>query len=395
MPPVLYRSMAAPQPRERLRVSPRSAVVAVALFGAVLTGLRIMAASQRVLGWVIAAAAVAGLLHPYVNVLSRRLPRGLAVVIVALLTVGSAATIAYALVDGVVREYHEIQRAAPERAKELEQRGRFREAFADAHLSQRVQVIVDEAPLRLQGGTAADAIRSAATRGIAFLATGVLALFFMLHGPKMAEAAARQVHTRSRRKRVERVAMAAFRRGFGYARGTLAMAMLAGLLAWAVGSAADVPGPAPLALWVALWDVVPVIGAVVGAVPIVALAAIAEPSRGILLAVVFIAYQLVEWLVLQRWIERRTVHIGPFVTVVVGFAGLELYGVGGALVTLLATVLGAAALDELAPPEDDHAAVAAAGAGASAAPADGGQVGPVGVVEVDGGRPAQDLAHEV
>ena len=35
--------------------------------------------------------------------------------------------------------------------------------------------------------------------------------------------------------------------------------------------------------------------------------------------------------VLQRRIERSTVHVGPFLTVVSGSIGLELYGIGGAL----------------------------------------------------------------
>lgn len=383
--------MAAPQPRERLRISPRSAVIAVALFGALLIGMRIVAQSERVIGWILAAGAAAGLLHPYVALLERKIPRGFAVMIVGVCAVASGAAIAYALVDGVVREYNEISVAAPERARELEEKGRFREAFHDAHFAERVEAVIDEAPKRLRGGTPADAIRSAATRGIAFLATAVLALFFMMHGPTLAAAGAAQIHPPSRRARVERVAAAAFHRGFGYARGALAMSMLAGLVAWALASTADVPGPAPLGLWVALWNIVPVIGTVIGALPIVVLAAIDSPTKGIVLALVFVVYQLAEWLVLQRWIERRTVHLGPFATVVAGFAGLELYGVGGALVVLLATTLVVAALDELTPPEDDREAFAAE----SGAVAEGGQVGPVGVVEVDGGRAAQDLAHDV
>lgn len=392
--------MAAPQPRERLRISPRSAVVAVALFGALLIGMRIISQSERVIGWILAAGAAAGLLHPYVAVLEKKIPRGVAVLLVGLFSVGSGAAITYVLVHGIVREYNEIRVAAPERARELEERGRFREAFHDAHLAERVESIVEEAPNRLRGGTPAEAIRSAATRGIAFLATAVLALFFMMHGPVLAANAALQIHPPSRRARVARVATAAFHRGFGYARGTLAMSMLAGLVAWGLASMADVPGPAPLGLWVALWNVVPVIGTAIGALPIVALAAIDSPSKGIALAVVFLAYQLAEWLMLQRWIERRTVHLGPFATVVAGFAGLELYGVGGALMLLLAVTLIVAALDELAPPEDDREAFAAddggdGGVGGSGPVAEGGQVGQVGAVEVDGGRPAEDLAHDV
>jgi predicted PurR-regulated permease PerM len=50
--------------------------------------------------------------------------------------------------------------------------------------------------------------------------------------------------------------------------------------------------------------------------------------------------------VLQRRVEEHSLHIGPFVTVAVAMVGLEVYGIGGALVALVATVLVAAVLDE-------------------------------------------------
>jgi predicted PurR-regulated permease PerM len=116
-----------------------------------------------------------------------------------------------------------------------------------------------------------------------------------------------------------------------------------------VASTADVPAPAPLALWVALWDVVPYLGAVVGALPIVVLGGVGNPEQGVTLALVFIAYEVVETFVLQRRLERRTIRVGPFLTSAGGFAGMELYGLGGAVLAVLAVAVAVAALDELAP----------------------------------------------
>lgn len=42
-------------------------------------------------------------------------------------------------------------------------------------------------------------------------------------------------------------------------------------------------------------------------------------------------------------------RVGPFLTAAGAFAGLELYGLGGALLSVLAIALVVAALDELAP----------------------------------------------
>jgi predicted PurR-regulated permease PerM len=341
--------MAAARPTERLRITPRSAVLAVAMFGASLAVVRLLMASQRVIGWVLAAAAVAGLLYPLVAVLARRVPRGVAVAIVALLTLGSVAVVVYGAVDGIVRELQNLEEAAPRRMAEIERSERFGEVAREFKLRERVERAVESAPERLRGGSAADAVRSAATRGVAFLATGVLTLFFLLHGPNMAAAAARQVHDPDTRATLERVAHCAYVRGFGYVRRTIGMSALAGLLSYVVAQAADVPGAAPLGVWVGIWDAVPFVGALIGTMPIVLLAAAVDPAKGIFLAGLFVGYQAFEAIVLQRRVERKTLRVGPFLTLAAGFAGLELYGIGGALLVLLAVVLTIAVADELAP----------------------------------------------
>ncbi|MBA3655137.1 MAG: AI-2E family transporter [Actinobacteria bacterium] len=148
---------------------------------------------------------------------------------------------------------------------------------------------------------------------------------------------------------MRKLAVAAYQRGFGYARWSVAIAALAGTLAYIAARTAGVPGPAPLAIWVALWDLVPLIGTFVGALPIVVMAAVSSTTKAVVVALVFIAFQTFEQLVLQRPMERRTVRLGPFLTVAGGFAGLELYGLGGALMVLMLGAVAAALADEWAP----------------------------------------------
>ncbi|MDP9403032.1 MAG: AI-2E family transporter [Actinomycetota bacterium] len=339
----------------RLRITPRSAVLAVAMFGLTLVLLRVVVAAQRVLGWVLVAAAIAGLLHRLVARVARRLPRGLAVLAVV---GGSAATVGvvgYGLVDALVTETARLQQAAPAAARRIERSGRFAEVARDARLAERTERFLEELPEQLRGGTPAEAVRAATTRAVAYLATGVLSIFFLLHGGRLAAGAARQLPAGPAREGIERVALVTFRRGFGYARGSIAMSAGAGLVAYAVGRAAHVPGPVPLALWVALWDLVPIIGFAIGALPIVVLAGVGHTERGVAIAGVFLGYQLVEALVLQRRLERTTIRLGPFLTTAGGLAGLELYGIGGALVTVLLLALAVAALEELAPAEEEAA----------------------------------------
>jgi predicted PurR-regulated permease PerM len=339
----------------------------VAVFGSALALIRLVAASQRVLGWILAAAAIAGLLEPAVRRLQRRMPRGAAAGLVAVITLATVGFIAYRTVDEIVAQSAALQEAAPRRARALERSERFGDFAREVKLAERTERFVDGVPARLRGGSPADAIRSATTRGVSYLATTILALFFLLHGPRIARAAALQVRSRSRRLRLESVAEATFRRGFGYARGSIGMAAGAGLLAFVMARAADVPGAAPLALWVAVWDLVPLMGVFVGGLPIVVLAGVESAEHAVFIGAAFLGYQILEAVFLQRPLHRRTVKVGPFVTTAVGMIGLELYGIGGALMGVLVAALVAALADELAPPAE----------GESAAAADGGEVGPV------------------
>lgn len=344
-PPDLPEVVGAPA-RARLRLSGRSIALAVAVVTLTLLVLRVLSSAGRVIGWVLIASSTAALVYPLVDRLTRRIPRGVAVAVVALGSLALAGAVTYGAVDDVVEQTANLEDAAPRLAQELEEDSHFAEAATEFDLSERTEAFVRGVPERLRGGTPAEAIRSAATRGLSFLAVFVLTLFFLLHGPNLASAAARQIHDDGRQAQARHVARAVYDRAFGYARGSIAMAALAGVVAYVLARAADVPGPAPLALWVVLWDAVPVIGAVIGAIPIIILAGVIEPAAGLLLLVAFMTFQVVEYLFLQRRLERRTLKLGPFLTAAAGFAGLELYGLTGALLAILAASIVVVALDE-------------------------------------------------
>ncbi|MEA2717536.1 MAG: hypothetical protein QOI99_1853, partial [Actinomycetota bacterium] len=296
------------------------------MLGATLGGLAVIAASRRVIGWILVAATFAGLLHPIVSWLQRRMRRGLAVLLVMVVLVGTAGVVIYALIDDVRAQTQRLQEVAPQRAEELERSDRFGAMARDFRLADRTRRFLDTLPERLRGGSAADAIRAAATRGVAFLATGVLTIFFLQHGPRIAAAAVRQFSDPRRRQRLRELGPVVYARAFGYATSSLTMAVAAGLFAFAAARAADVPGPAALGIWVGLWDLVPVGGALVGAMPIVGLAAVTSGADAAWLAVVFVAYQLAENFLVNRRVESQTVRVGPFLTLAAGLVGLELAG---------------------------------------------------------------------
>lgn len=320
------------------------------MLGATLVVLRVLAASTRVIGWMLAAAVAAALLHPVVDGLARRIPRAVAVLVVALAVLGAAGAIGYSVVDTIVRETRNVQESAPDAARRLERSDRWGDLATDFDLADRTRTFVDDIPERLRGGTPADAVRAAATRGVAFLATGVLTLFFVLHGPRLVNGAIDQIRDAERRDRVRRIAAAAYRRTMRYVLSSVLLAVAAGLFGYLVASLADVPGPAAFGLWIGLWDLVPLLGTLVGAIPVVILSAVFfSTERAIVVAVVFVAWQAFEYLVVQRRIERRSLHLGPFVTLFAGLVGIELYGLGGALLAVVVAASAVAVGDEMLP----------------------------------------------
>jgi predicted PurR-regulated permease PerM len=354
----MARTSAAARRAGVLRVRPRSIALLVALLGLTLVAVRVVAAAERVIGWMLIAAAVAGLAHPLVEAMGRRVPRGLAVVGSTLLAVVILGAIGYAVVDDVSAATTRLQRAAPDAAEDIEQSERLGELARTVELTERTEAFVADVPARLRGGSTADALRSNATRGVSFLTTTVLTIFLMLHGPRIARSAFDQLPDEARRERWAALAATAYRRGFGYARGTVGMALLTGGAGYLLALGLDVPGAAALAVWGALWDVVPILGAVVGALPIVVLAAVASPVKGLVAAVLVVVYQAFENVVLQRRLEGRTLRLGPFITVVAGLAGLEVRGATGALLGVLLAALAAAVLAELGADDAGEAAAA-------------------------------------
>lgn len=332
--------------RRVLRLTPWSLLRAVAMLGVTVAVLAVLGASTRVIGWLLAATVLAGLFHPLVQALDAHVPRGVALAGVVVGAIAIVGGVAYEVVNEITVQARELQRAVPEAARELERSERFGKTARDLDLARHAREFVKELPERLRGGDVRTALQSAATRGVAFLATTVLTIFFLVYGPGLLRSATAQLPER-RRRLVARVGPAAYRRAWTYVAGTLAMAAGAGLLAFACASILDLPGRAPLALWIALFSVIPLIGVVLGSVPLLLLAGTTATWPATLAVVaILVGWQVFEGLVLQRRVEERSLHLGPFVTVAVAMVGLELYGIGGVFVGLVGVIFLAAVLDE-------------------------------------------------
>jgi predicted PurR-regulated permease PerM len=333
--------------RPEVRLSLRSALAIVFAIAATVLALEVAVDAERVVAWALSALMVAALVHPIVGFVERYMRRGLAVLVVFVLVLGSLGFVTYRIVREVSDQTGRLRETAPERAAELEADS---DLLQEVEFTRRVERLVDSIPERLRGGTTAEAVRSAANRGLAFVVGVVLTLFFVLYGPVLVRGAYGQIRDPDRRRRVEAITRSGARRGFDYARWQLAIAVAEGVLAYVIATAADVPGPAALAVWVGLWSLIPVFGLFIGAVPVVLFAGATSTTTAVLVALAF-AVIGIGAILASREAARRTVRVGSFLTALALFTGLELYGFSGAVLLLLLTILVVAMIGEIGPGE--------------------------------------------
>lgn len=309
-----------------------------------------MVSAQRMLMWILTGAILAGLLHPVAKFFDKYIPHGLAVLVTMLLLWGTLGYAAYSVYDNLSSQARSLERTAPRLIKKY-QRGTSSASrlAAKAQLDRRVHVFFSELPNRLRGGPSAKAIRGVATRAVSILVINVLAIFFMLHTANLTRGLLSIFPDQEQRRRWAHIVARTYERSFTYLRDSAAMALTAALVAYAIARSANVPSPFPLALFMGVFDLIPIFGVVLGGLPIVILSLPLSQNTAIVVLLVLIAYQVFEGLMLQPRVEERSVRPGPFISIIALFGGLEAFGVGGMFLSLVLAVIIVTFLDEVFP----------------------------------------------
>jgi predicted PurR-regulated permease PerM len=183
------------------------------------------------------------------------------------------------------------------------------------------------------GGGAFNVAKSVAAAIAAAITVVVLALLMILYGPDML-ASGLAILSPPRRRRVEAVLRDCARALTGYVFGNFLISIVAGFATFFALLIFGVPFRGVLALWVGFADLIPLVGATLGAVPTVLVAFLHSTTAGIGMLVFFIAYQQFENHVLQVQIMARTVQINQLVVLVSVLVGVELFGLLGALLAI-------------------------------------------------------------
>jgi len=183
------------------------------------------------------------------------------------------------------------------------------------------------------GGSAFDTAQTVFGIAIAFV-TITLITFLLLSQSEAMSRAALGVVPRRRRASVQRIAGDAAGAVSGYMIGNLLISLIAGVAGFICLVALGVPSPVVLALWVAFADLIPLVGATLGAFVAVIAAYLHSPTAGIVALVFFIIYQQVENGVIYPWLMSRKVNINPLGVLLSVLLAVELFGLIGALLAV-------------------------------------------------------------
>ncbi len=163
----------------------------------------------------------------------------------------------------------------------------------------------------------------------------VLTIYFMLDLPRLRRALVRLFPKRHRRP-VNDVVNVVIDKVGSYMIGNLLVSAIAGVATLAALLGLRVPFALPLALWVAVTDLIPMIGATLGAsvCVIVALATRDLWPTAIVLALFFVVYQQVENYVIVPRVMRDTVSLPSLAVLVAALLGGTVLGLVGALMAI-------------------------------------------------------------
>ena len=327
---------------DRRPVPVRAILAAIGLVLATVVGIYVLVRLSHIVTLVAIAGFFAVVLSPAVNFLERkaRMRRALATFVTFILGIALLAAMIYAFVRPIVDETQKFVDRFPEYVEKA-QRG---EGTVGSLVKRYdVEQWVEDNQDRIEkarndlGKRVPGVLQSVANTTFAVVTILVLAFLMLLEGPQIQAGmlnALESPRAPHRRERVRRVAGDCARAVTGYMAGNLLISVIAGTASFVWLIIMGVDFAAVLALWVAFADLIPLVGATLGAVPAVAVAFLHSTVAGILTIVFFVVYQQFENHVLQVTIMSRTVDLNPLAVLISVLVGVELFGVLGALLAI-------------------------------------------------------------
>jgi len=170
--------------------------------------------------------------------------------------------------------------------------------------------------------------------GLVWVVTTLLLTIFILAAYTQLRQGAVRLVAASQREQTDRIVEGILRQIGAYLIGALAIGALAGICSWIFMAIVHIPYAALLAVLVALLDLIPQIGATIGAVVVTLVALAVSPMTAVAAAIFFIAYQQLENWVIYPTVMRSAVKVSNLAAIVAVLVGGTLFGVVGIVLSV-------------------------------------------------------------
>lgn len=325
----------APRTSEIIRLTAIVTLTVIAVVVLLLFFMKI----RSILLWVLIGVILAIALQPAVGWLERhRWNRILASLLVSFATIAVLIAAMVAIAWPVVLQSDDFIRALPNLVQSLfDPGGQLHFVEVRLHVVERLQALTPAQVTHVllgSQGTIVSAVTKAAYVVAATITILTIMVMLLIEGPR-AWTSVLGVMIGEERRWAERIGQNFLRATGGYVRGNLAISLVAGIASYIVLKIMGVPYAETLAVLVAILDIIPLVGATIGAV-IVCIVGFATGGAvdGIVLIVFFVAYQQFENNVLQNVVYAKTLTLSPLVVFIAALMGATLAGIVGVLLAI-------------------------------------------------------------
>lgn len=325
-------------PRRHVRAGVVFKIAAVATATAVLVLCVAYAlyVVRQILVLVLVGLFVAVSLEPVVRWLTRKgLRRPLAVAVIVLGVLVLVGFFIGSVVPPIIDQGGRLFSDLPGLLQSFSDQWKPIREFTDRyHLTDRLASLVASIPSTLAGGAVGFLKRTLG--GLASTGTVlILAIYFMADMPRLTRNVVRLYPPR-RRARIEEIWETVVRKVGGYLIGNLIISLFAGVSAYICLRLVGVPFALPLAVTVAVADLIPMIGATLGAVICVVITVFTKDiwPHAVIVLLFFIAYQQLENYLIAPRVMRDTVKMPAIAVLLVALIGGAALGLVGAIMAI-------------------------------------------------------------
>jgi predicted PurR-regulated permease PerM len=318
------------------RVIARTVLIVVA----VVLCLYLIYLLRRPIGLLVAATFIAVALSGPVNYLDRYMRRGFAITLVymglLLLPIGLGALVIPPVVTSVETFANNAPQYAQDARDYIQKNKTLNDIQEKYDIAGQIEDKARDLPSKVgDAATVLGDIGLGLVNSIFQLVTILILTAFMLGGGRRWIDGALRYQSPARAAQWRRVSERIATAVGSYVAGALIQAVIAGLSSFVVMVILGIPFRGPLAVLIALLDLIPLVGATIGAVVVGIVTLFVDfPTATIVWTVWSIVYQQVENSVIQPQIQRRAVDVHPFVVLVAVLFGSTLLGITGALVAV-------------------------------------------------------------